>query len=174
MPAAAPALLASGGLADLNFGLTVWTIVLFALFAWVLTKFGWGPLLQMIEERERSIREGVDGAEKANAEAQALLEQHKQMLRDASREREEILKRALQEAEALKADVTARARSESEQMVSKAREQIEREKVQAIHELRAQVAELAIEAASRIVVSSMTEGAQRKLVDEFISGLPKA
>ncbi len=60
-------------LTDTNFGLTLWTVVLFVLFFIVLTKFGWKPLLAMIEERENGIREAVAGAEKARADAQALL-----------------------------------------------------------------------------------------------------
>ena len=79
----------------------------------------------------------------------------------------------MKEAEQLKADLTARARAESDQMVQRAREQIEREKGQAILELRAQVADLAMQAASKIVASSMTPEAQRKLVDEFIKTMPR-
>ena len=69
--------------------------------------------------------------------------------------------------------LTARARAESDQMVQRAREQVEREKGQAILELRAQVADLAMQAASKIVASSMTPEAQRKLVDEFIKTMPR-
>ena len=166
-------ILAAGGLADVNFGLTLWTIVLFILFAAMMAKLGWGPLLAAIEEREKGIRGAVDSAQKANTEAQALLAQHKEMLREAGREREEIIKRALMDAELLKADLSARAKAESDQMVQRAREQIAREKAQVILELRAQVADLAIEAASKIVVSSLTPEAQRKLVDDFLKSMPR-
>ena len=167
------ALLAAGGLTDVNFGLTLWTIVLFILFAGLMSKLGWGPLLRAIEEREKGIRGAVDGAQKAHSEAQALLAQHKEMLREAGREREEIIKRALKDAEQLKADLSARAKAESDQMVQRAREQIDREKGQAILELRTQVADLAMEAASKIVESSLTPDAQRKLVDDFIKTMPR-
>ena len=167
------ALLAAGGLTDVNFGLTLWTIVLFVLFAVVMAKLGWGPLLAAVEEREKGIRGAVDGAQKAHTEAQALLAQHKEMLREAGREREEILKRALKDAEQLKADLSARAKAESDQMVQRAREQIDREKGQAILELRTQVADLAMEAASKIVASSLTPEAQRKLVEDFIKTVPR-
>jgi F-type H+-transporting ATPase subunit b len=120
------------------------------------------------------VRNAVDSAEKANAEAHSLLEKHKEMLRQAGREREEILKRTLQDAEALKTDLAAKARAESEGIVLRAREQVEREKNLAIQELRGQVADLAVEAASRIVKSSMTPDAQRKLVADFVTNLPKS
>lgn len=168
-----PALLAAGGLTDINFGLTLWTIVLFVLFAFLMTKLGWGPLLRAIEEREKGIRGAVDSAQKAQAEAQALLAQHKEMLREAGREREEIIKRALKDAEQLKADLATRAKAEGDQLVQRAREQIDREKGQAILELRSQVADLAVQAASKIVQSSMTPDAQRKLVDDFIKTMPR-
>jgi F-type H+-transporting ATPase subunit b len=168
-----PALLAAGGLTDINFGLTLWTIVLFVLFAFLMTKLGWGPLLKAIEEREKGIRGAVDGAQKAHTEAQALLAQHKEMLRQAGRERDDLIKRALKEAEQLKADLATRAKAESDQMVQRARDQIGREKNQAILELRSQVADLAVQAASKIVQSSLTPEAQRKLVDEFIKTVPR-
>jgi F-type H+-transporting ATPase subunit b len=178
--ASLPALLAAaegghrGGLTDVDWTLMVSTLVLFGLFAAVLGRFGWKPLLGIIEERERSVREAVEGAHKANAEAQGLLAQHRELLQQAGREREEIVKQAMKDAEALRADLSAKARSESEQILRRAKEQIEREKTQAILELRSQVADLAVEAASKIVASSLSTDAQRKLVEDFISKLPKA
>ena len=167
-------LLVAGGLTDVNLGLTIWTFVLFVLFAFVLTKFGWKPLLAMIEEREKGIRDSVEGAQRASTEAQALLAQHQELLREGGRQREEIVKRAMADAEQLRADLSAQARTEAEDIVRKAREQIDREKRLAIQELRGQVADLAVEAASRIVTSSLTPDAQRKLVNEFIDKLPSA
>jgi len=168
-----PALLAAGGLTDIDFGLTLWTIVLFVLFTVLMTKLGWGPLLKAIEEREKGIRGAVDSAQKSNAEAQALLAQHKELLREAGRERDDIIKAAMKDAEQLKADLSARAKAESDQMVQRARDQIEREKNQAILELRGQVADLAVQAASKIVQSSLTPDAQRKLVDDFLKTMPR-
>lgn len=172
-PVSAALLAAGGGLTDPDFTLTVATLVLFALFAAVLAKFGWGPLLKLIEEREKTVRDTVEGAHKANAEAASLLEKHKQMVRETLKERDEIMKRSLKEAEQLKADLVEKARSEGEQMVKRAKDQIEREKSLAIQELRTQVADIAVEAASKIVKSSLTPDVQRKLVSDYISNLPK-
>jgi len=168
------ALLAAGGLTDVNVVLFWATLVLFGLFALVLGKFGWGPLLKVIEEREKSVQASVEGAEKARAEAEALLAKHHELMREATREREEIVKRAIAEAEQMKADLSARAKSEADQMIQRAKDQIELEKSRAILELRSQVGELAVEAAARIVKSSLTPEVQKKLVDDFITQLPQA
>jgi F-type H+-transporting ATPase subunit b len=162
-----------GGLTDIDLMLTLLTLVLFAVFAFVLTKLGWKPLLDMIEERERGIRQSVDGAHQANTEAQALLVQHKETLREAGQQREDILKQAFADADQARQNLLAQAKADSERLLEKAKEQIQREKQLALTEIRGEIAELAIGAASRIVESSLTEDAQRKLVDEFIEGLPK-
>jgi F-type H+-transporting ATPase subunit b len=173
VPSASPALvLASGGFTDLNLGLTIWTIVLFGAFAFVLSKFAWKPLLEVIEVRERTVREHVDKAEKAQTEAQSLVEDQRKLFQAAAREREEMLVKAVREAEQVRLDMVQKARQEAEHIVTTAREKILREKQLAILELRAQVADLAIEAAGKIVRSSLTPEVQKALVEEYIESLP--
>jgi F-type H+-transporting ATPase subunit b len=167
-------LLAEGSFVDVNTALFYSTFVLFGLFALVLGKYGWGPLLKIVEEREKGIHDAVEGAQKAKVESEALLNQHRELLREATREREEIVKRALAESEQMRADASARAKAEGEQLIQRAKEQIEREKSRAILELRAEVGQLAIEAAAKIVQSSLNADAQKKLVDDFITALPRA
>jgi F-type H+-transporting ATPase subunit b len=167
-------LLAEGSFVDIDKALFYSTFVLFGLFALVLGKFGWGPLLKIVEEREKGIHEAVEGAQKAKVEAESLLNQHRELLREATREREEIVKRALAEAEQMRSDASARAKAEGEQLIQRAKEQIEREKSRAIQDLRAEVGQLAIDAAARIVQSSLNAETQKKLVDDFITALPRA
>jgi F-type H+-transporting ATPase subunit b len=162
-----------GSLTDIDFTLFVSTLVLFVIFALVLGKFAWKPLLQMVAEREKTVREQVEGAEKARSEAQALLDKRQEMLKDATREREEMIARATQEAEHVRNELMGKARAEAEQIVQKALAQIEREKTKAILELRSSVADLAMTAAEKIVRSSLTPEVQRKLVDETIAALPR-
>jgi F-type H+-transporting ATPase subunit b len=174
-PIAARAVLAEAGGSFLSVDTTLlWaTLVVFALFAWILGKFAWGPLLKIVDDREKMIREQVDSAEQAAEEAKSLLAQHQEMLKGAGREREEILGKALKEADSLRTELVGKARAEAEQATARAREQIQREKEQALAEIRTQVADIAVEAASRIVKSSLTEEAQRKLVDDYIQELPR-
>jgi F-type H+-transporting ATPase subunit b len=163
-----------GGFLSVDTTLLWASLIAFAVFAWVLGKFAWGPLLKIVDEREKSIREQVDSAQHAAAEAKDLLTQHREMLKGASREREEILQKAVREAEQVRTDLVAKARADADQVVARAHEQMGREKDQAIADLRAQVADIAVEAASRIVKSSLTEETQRKLVDDYIRELPRA
>ncbi len=174
-----PALLLAaegGGSALTNIEWTLFwsTLILFLLFTFVLKKFAWGPLLEIVEGREKTVRDQVEGAQRAQIEAQALLNQRQDLLKEATREREEMLARAQKEAEALRVDLVGKAKGDAEGILERAKQQIEREKNQAIVELRRQVADIAMEAAGKIVKSSLTPEAQKKLVDETISALPRA
>ncbi len=165
--------LLAGGLTDIEWMLTLSTVILFTLFVLVLSKFAWGPLLSAIDEREKSIREAIESSRKQNAEAAALLAQHKELVREIGAEREEIIKKAAKEAEDFRVDLMAKARSDGEDIVRRAQQQIERESAVALAKLREEVADLAILGASKIVASSMTPEAQKKLVSEFVGSLPK-
>ena len=162
-----------GGMMSVDRTLFWATLVAFGVFAWILAKFAWGPLLKIVDEREKTIRDQVESAEKAAADAKSMLAQHQELLRGAGRERDEILAHATRDSEALRAELQTKARADADQVVARAREQMQREKDVAIAELRAQVADIAVEAASRIVKSSLSEEAQRKLVDDYIKELPR-
>src|SRR6266568_3792118 len=70
---------------DINGGVIIWTVVIFAILLALLWRLGYPALLRMVEERERRIQKQLDDAEKANAEAQRLLEEHRKQIAAASR-----------------------------------------------------------------------------------------
>jgi F-type H+-transporting ATPase subunit b len=164
--------LAAGGLTDLNPGLTLWTAITFLALLVVLSKFAWGPIVKMLDERERTIRESIESAKRERAEAERMFGEQKELLAKAQRDAAELAKRNKQDVEVLRQELTAQARKEADELVTSARRQIEEEKVKAVAELRAQVADLAIDAASRIVKANLDDATQRKLVDDYISQLP--
>ncbi len=163
---AAPVLAA--GIMDLNPGLTLWTVITFLVLIVVLGKFAWGPIVKMLDERERTIRDAVDQARKERAEAERLLAEQKESLDKARREAAALAQRSKAEVEALRQDLTARARKEADDLVTAARAQIQEEKGKAIQELRGQVADMAIEAARRLIPQAIDEKTHRSLVEEYV------
>ncbi len=173
MAFAAPApVLAVGALTDINPGLTLWTAITFLFLVAVLSRFAWGPIVKMLQERERTIREAIDAARRERAEAERLLAEQKETLARATREAAELARRNQQEVELLRQELTARARKEADELVASARGLIGEERSRAAAELRGMVADLAIEAASRLVTASLDDRAQRKLVEEYLQQLP--
>ncbi len=162
----------AAGIMDLNPGLTLWTAITFLVLIAVLAKFAFGPIVKMLDERERTIRDAIEQAKKERAEAEKLLADQKESLAAARREASDLAKKNQQEIEVLRADLTARAKKEADDLVASARRQIQDEKAKAIAELKGQVADIAIDAASRIVKANLDDKTQRALVEEYIQQLP--
>jgi F-type H+-transporting ATPase subunit b len=102
--------LAAGGITDINPGLTLWTGITFLVLLVVLAKFAWGPIVKMLAERERTIRDAIESAKRERAEAERLLAEQKHALAQAQREAAELAKRNQQEVEKLRQELTERAR----------------------------------------------------------------
>ena len=117
-PLATPALAA--GIMELNPGLTLWVAITFLFLIVVLAKVAWGPIVKMLDERERTIRDAIDQARKEREEAEKLLGQQKESLAQARREAADLAKKNQQEVEALRAELTARARKEADELVATA------------------------------------------------------
>ena len=164
--------LAAGGIADINPGLTLWAAITFLLVLVVLAKFAWGPIVKMLDERARTIHEAIEKAEKGRVEAERMLGEQKESLARAMREAAELAKRNQQEVEVLRQELTAKARKEADELVASARKQIIEEKSKAVVEIRHLAADLAIDAATRLVKGSLDEKAQRQLVEDYLRQLP--
>ena len=165
-------MLLSAGLTDVNFALSFWTALTFAILIVVLGKFAWGPILQMIETREKTIADAIESAKKERAAAEAAAAEMKAALERARAESAEIIRKNQQEVAKAKAELLAAAKKESEDLLAAARKTIAEEKRQAIAELRAQAVDIAIEAASRLVQMNMDEKKQKQLVEEYLEQLP--
>lgn len=162
----------AAGIMELNPGLTLWTAITFLVLIAVLAKFAFGPIVRMLDERERTIRDAIESAKKERGEAERMLAEQTAALTAAQREAAALAQQSRQEVEAMRADLTAKARQEAEELIAASRRQIQEEKAKALAELRGQVADLAIDAARRLIKSSLDEKSQRALVEEYLAQLP--
>jgi len=159
---------------DINGGVIIWTVVIFVILLAVLYRLGYPALLKMVEERERRIQKQLEDAEKANAEAQRLLEEHKKQIAAARNEAQEILAKAKTVSQKERETLLAKAREEYDALLSRARKDIDAEKEKAIQALRREAVELSIAAASRVIEANLDNDANRKLVSEFLESIGKA
>lgn len=156
-----------------SMGLIFWETVAFLLFLYVLYRFGWGPVTNALQEREEEIDGSIRRAEKALAEAKEIQAENKQARREAEREAQRILREARKSAEELREEEVAQTRKKIQQMQEQAQAEIEREKQAALQELRDEVADLAVQAASKIMKEDLDADRNRKLVNDFLDDFPK-
>lgn len=156
-----------------NVGLIFWISVVFLLLILLLRKFAWTPITNALEERENTIGESIQRAEKALAEARQIQADNEKARREAEQAGQRILREARDTAERLRGEEVEKTRAQIRQMQQQAQAEIEREKQSALNELRAEVADLAIEAAGKILRKNLDSAQQSRIVDDFIDELPK-
>jgi F-type H+-transporting ATPase subunit b len=145
------------------------TIVVFALLLIVLTKTAWKPILSGLKAREEGIRGQIEGAEKANAEARALLEDHRKKVAAATEEARAIVEEGRKDAEALRAKVESEAVAEAARERERAVRDIQLAKDAALKDIYSRVADLATDVAGKILQQRLDAGQHRKLVDEAVT-----
>jgi F-type H+-transporting ATPase subunit b len=146
-------------------------IVNFLILFLALRFLLWKPMLKMLNERKQRIAQGLEDAEQARRDRERAQAEYEERIKQARQEREEILARAAEEGEQARAETLAQARAQAERIVAEGKETVERERQQMLAELRSQVATLSIAAANKLIGEALDEQRQRRLIDEFFSGI---
>lgn len=165
---------APAGPFTINGGLIIWTLVIFGILLVILAKTAWPAILRQVEEREARIREQIQAAEQANADAQKLLAEYQGQLAAARSEAQELLAQARTAGEKLQGELVSKGRTEQEELLQRARREIALERDRALAELRHEAVELSIAAASKVIGRNLDTDADRKLVREYLDSLPSA
>ncbi|MGH2462743.1 MAG: F0F1 ATP synthase subunit B [Candidatus Limnocylindria bacterium] len=141
----------------------------FLILLFLLNRFVFPPVRRLLDERQRKISQGLEDADAAARDRELARAEREAALAEARREAEAMVQRAAKTAEATSADILAEAKAAAEQITTRAREEISAEKERALAEIRGEVADLALEAAGKLVGSEMDAPKQRKLVEQFLS-----
>lgn len=153
-------------------GLIIWQLIVFVLLFFLLAKLAWKPIISSLKEREASIQEALDTAEKARLEMSRLKADNENLLKQAREEREKILRDAREAANRMKEEAKADAKQSADRIIEDARAAIETEKVNALREVRALVANLSIDIAGKILQKNLdNDKAQKALAQEYIKDL---
>src|SRR5919202_402717 len=164
-------ILASNALIKVTPGLMIWTIVCFLITLYVLKRWAFGPIQNMIDERRERIRRALEEADHARDEARRLLEEHRQLIGQARGQAEEILSEARRVADAQRERVREETETDRQRRLDETRRQIEAETQRALEQIRAEVAELTLVAASKVTGKVLDRDDHRRLIEDAISGL---
>jgi F-type H+-transporting ATPase subunit b len=147
----------------------VWGALSFAVLFFLLRKYAYPQVKQMMENRAERIRSDLAAAESAKGDAEQVLAEYRAQLNDAKAEAGRIIEEARQAADRLKRDQESRLRDELAELRARAVADIESAKVQAVSELRGEVAQLAIGAAETVVQRSLDAETQTQLIEDYIN-----
>jgi F-type H+-transporting ATPase subunit b len=158
---------------EVNFGLFLWTWVVFLGLLFLLKKFAFPAIFKMTEDRERAIARQLEEAEKANTEARALLEENRKLLAQARTQAQALVAEAKSASEKERAAAIEKTRQEQDELLARARRDIADERDKAVVELRREAVDLSLAAAAKLIGQRLDSGADRALVESYLASLEK-
>ncbi|HXZ94334.1 MAG TPA: F0F1 ATP synthase subunit B [Dehalococcoidia bacterium] len=139
-------------------------VILFGLLGLVLYK----PVMKMLDERSKKIKEGMEQAEATKAEYVRAEEEVKKLISKAREDGQALVSQATQIGERLKEEAREGARKEAQVIVDRTRAELEEERDRIIDDLRREFVDISISAAERVIKETLDKERHRKLIEETL------
>src|SRR3954451_13766633 len=162
----------SGGgnfLVQPGIGVMIWTLIAFGITLLVLRKLAYPRIAAALDKRRRAIAESIDAAERTRVEADRLLQEYRERLREAREQSDEILVRARKASEKVQDQAKVEATEKREELMEQTRRDIEQETRRAIEQIRREVADLTVLATEKVTRKSLDDEDHRRLIEEALS-----
>ena len=156
----------------MNFNYTlIGQLLAFMFFVWFCMKYVWPPMLQVLEEREKEIADGLEAASRGKKELEDAEAKKSKLIGTAKKEAAELLNQANLRAGQMVEDAKTKALEEADRIKTSA----EKDLIQGINRaregLRSEVAVLAVAGAEKLLKSEINQDKNAALIDEIAKGL---
>jgi F-type H+-transporting ATPase subunit b len=151
-----------------NVGLMIWTLLAFGITLWILWKLAFPRIGEALDRRQKAIEESIDTAERTKVEADELLQEYRERLKEAREQADDIVARARKAGEAAEAEAAASGRSKREELVSAARRDIEMETRRSLERIRKEVADLTVLATEKVTRKTLDSEDHKRLIDDAL------
>ncbi len=152
-----------------DFGLLFWMTLIFGIVFFILAKFGFPVLTDMVRKRQERIEKSLQDAREIEARMLTWKEEQAQMVEKTRREQSAILKEATETKARIVADAKAQARAEADKILAEAKLQIAAEKESALRDVRREVALLGVQVAEKVLRHELSdESSQRAFLDQLV------
>jgi len=151
--------------------LLFWSAVSFAILLFLLKRYAFPAITEILDARERTITDNLAKADQARKDAERLLADYQAKLKTAQQEATAMIDQARKQAQQVAEENQRRVKDETDRMLATAREEMARERLRVGKDLRDQTVELVMAASERILRRSLTDGDQKRLVKEAIDQL---
>ncbi|MBQ7709382.1 MAG: F0F1 ATP synthase subunit B [Bacteroidales bacterium] len=158
-----------------DFGLLFWMVIIFGLVFFLLAKFGFPIITDMVDQRSAKIAQSLKDADEIQARMAEWKVEQAQMLEQARREQSAILREATETKAKIIADAKEAAKAEADKILADAKLQIAAEKESALRDVRKEVALLGVQVAEKVLRHELQdEGNQRAFIDQLVDEASQA
>jgi F-type H+-transporting ATPase subunit b len=162
-----------GGLLDPDLGTALFTIVIFLVLLAILGMTAWKPILAGLKGREKAIRDSIEAAQRAKADAERSGRELEAKMAEVQRQASQQLAQAKADAQKLAETIRQQAEAESAALKDRTLREIDAAKQQALTEINTHAAELGTAVARKILQRDVTVSDQQRLVEESLAAMAK-
>lgn len=153
-------------------GLIIWQLFVFLGLFFLLSKLAWKPIMSSLKEREQSIQDAIDTAEKTKQEMALMKADNENLLKAAREERDKMLRDAKTASSHMIEEAKAEAKKSADKILDDARAAINIEKQAALKEVKIQVAMFSLEVAEKLMKKNLADDkSQKELVESYIKDI---
>ena len=145
----------------------------FALLWILLRRYLFGPVMGLVQSRQQEIKSTYEAAENEQARAEEFRTEYEKRLTGIEAEARAKIQEAIKHADDAKNEIIADARRRSEDILKRGEEELAREREKTLAAIREEVVDLSLEAAGKLVGETLDEPRHRRLIGDFISRLAK-
>ena len=158
-----------------EFGLLFWMVVIFGLVFFLLAKFGFPIITDMVDKRSAKIAQSLKDADEIQARMASWKQEHAQMLEEVRKEQSAMLREATETKARIVADAKAQAKAEADKILSEAKLQIAAEKESTLRDVRKEVALLSVQVAEKVLRHELQdEGSQKAFIEQLVDEADQA
>ena len=158
-----------------DFGLLFWMTLIFGIVFFILAKFGFPVLTDMVRKRQERIEKSLEDAREIEARMATWKVEQAKMVEDTRKQQALILKEATETKAQIVADAKAQAKAEADKLLAEAKTQIAAEKESALRDVRKEIALLSVRVAEKVLRNELSEeGSQRALIDKLVDEASEA
>jgi F-type H+-transporting ATPase subunit b len=140
----------------------------FLVMVWLLRRFAWDPVLNMLEKRRAAIAGEFQEADRRKADADQLKVRYEQELKTIDAQARQKLQEAVADGQRVASEIKGQANQEAAARLARSEDEIAREREKAKEVLKQQVIALSMRSAEKILRQKLDEKTQRQMVSEFI------
>jgi F-type H+-transporting ATPase subunit b len=151
-----------------NVGLMIWTLIAFGITLTILRKAAFPRIAEALDKRRKAIEDSITHAEETRKEADKLLQEYRERLKEAREQAEDIVARANKAADRLGDEAKTDAKQTRESMMADTRREIEFETQRAVEEIRREVANLTVLATEKVTRKTLNDEDHKRLIEDAL------
>jgi len=143
-------------------------VILFLVVYWILSKYAFGPILAVLNERRRRIEEGQSNAERIKKQLAESELRYQEVLRKANEDATKLLEEARASSDAITQKQLQQAIKDAEGIITKAQDTIVQERNKMIYEVKKEMVGLVVNTTAKVVGKVLTPEDQKRLSEETV------